>query len=532
MWIFFVTDAVLLGAAAFIARESPQPLSTTAVLSIVACTIAGGIVALVPLVARFERQKNETLDDRQRALEALARTVAASAEQISIAAGGLHEIAELAQKNLRQGEQLPHKLQEKIAAFQAQLSAAEDTEKEELEKELLSLRSSESERLEAVSTRIAKTAAELAKLEAATQQHLTAANEAMSKLALGTASAIGKAQAAAEQALAQARTEAARGLGETSGAATREIESAKLAALAEIDARLTEWLRRLARDLPPVATPPPSAAEQTPASAAPEASAPVATAATDAPKAESTAHPPKRPRKPRREDTEIAAAAIVELPTVTEASTAEPAAESVAPVPIATPAAEPAPVPLEKIPEIAPVVPHTPEPFPAASALSAPAPAPDAPPPADAPAVAPEAELPKPPRKRAAKKAPEETATPLPISSAESSAPRDELDLGIQDSPPPATGERVLSSDGATRLLVTAYIGIGNRLFIRGAGPGLTWEKGVPLQFVSIGKWRWETNDATAPVQFKLFKNDTAECTALGEQALDPGYQQEVNATF
>ena len=92
--------------------------------------------------------------------------------------------------------------------------------------------------------------------------------------------------------------------------------------------------------------------------------------------------------------------------------------------------------------------------------------------------------------------------------------------------------ETVISSDGATRLLVTAYIGIGNRLFIRGEGPGLSWDKGVPLQFVSIGKWRWETSDAAAPVKFKLFKNDETECAALGSRTLDPGQQAEVNATF
>ena len=107
------------------------------------------------------------------------------------------------------------------------------------------------------------------------------------------------------------------------------------------------------------------------------------------------------------------------------------------------------------------------------------------------------------------------------------------MDLGDangSDSGRPA--ERVLTSDGATRLIATAYIGIGNRLFIRGEGPGLSWEKGVPLQFVSIGKWRWETNDATAAVQFKLYKNDEVECAALGTQSLDPGYQQEVTAGF
>ena len=89
-----------------------------------------------------------------------------------------------------------------------------------------------------------------------------------------------------------------------------------------------------------------------------------------------------------------------------------------------------------------------------------------------------------------------------------------------------------MSADGATRLVVTAYIGIGNRLFIRGEGPGLSWEKGVPLSFVSIGKWRWETNDAAAAVRFKLYKNDEVECTALGERSVGPGAQLELSASF
>ena len=98
LWIFFVANAALLGAAVFIAREAARPLSNAAIISIVACVLAGALVVLVPLVMYFERQKNEMLDDRQRALEALARTITSSAEQISIATGGLHGIAELAQK--------------------------------------------------------------------------------------------------------------------------------------------------------------------------------------------------------------------------------------------------------------------------------------------------------------------------------------------------------------------------------------------------------------------------------------------------
>ncbi len=94
-----------------------------------------------------------------------------------------------------------------------------------------------------------------------------------------------------------------------------------------------------------------------------------------------------------------------------------------------------------------------------------------------------------------------------------------------------APAESSASSDGATRLLATAYIGIGNKLFIRGDGPGLSWDKGVPMQFVSIGKWGWATHDATAPIRAKLYKND--ETTGMtGEITLGPGQHVEVTALF
>ncbi len=441
LWIFLVADAALLGAAVFIARDAARPLSNAAIISIVACVLAGALVVLVPLVMYFERQKNETLDDRQRALETLARTITSSAEQISIATGGLHGIAELAQKNLRQAEHLPHKLQEKIAEFQAQLNNATDAEKEELENELVALRTTESERLQAISDKIARTVAEFAKLEAATHQHLAAG-----------------------------------------AAALGGIEARFAGAGAAVVERIAQELAKLSVVAP--AFPTAAAAHLEEKSAAPQdptVSSESAADPTSSPKSESTAHPPKRPRKPRRDDLAAVSPEEEESP-VGAAVTVPPADAPVASV------SEPPPISAEKNPEIAPVVPSS-----------------------DAPQI---------PRKRSTKKS-------------ESEATAD-LDLGIDDSSHPASSsaERVLTSDGATRLIVTAYIGIGNRLFIRGEGTGLSWEKGVPLQFVSIGKWRWETNDASAPVQFKLYKNDEVECTALGQLSVDPGYQQEVIAAF
>jgi hypothetical protein len=149
----------------------------------------------------------------------------------------------------------------------------------------------------------------------------------------------------------------------------------------------------------------------------------------------------------------------------------------------------------------------------------------------------------KAPRKRAPKKSKGEDAEPsLDFDASAKStdsppaapAPTSST-VGDESSPPspdeaaPATA---VSADGATRLLVTAYIGIGNKIFLRGDGPGLSWDEGVPLQFVSIGKWRWETTDATVPVHAKLYKNDEVVCAALGKFTLDPGQQAEVTAAF
>jgi hypothetical protein len=218
-----------------------------------------------------------------------------------------------------------------------------------------------------------------------------------------------------------------------------------------------------------------------------------------------------------------------------------------APAAEAAPAAAPAPV--EATPEAPVEAPAAPAATTEAAGVAAPA----------------EPEAPKPVRKRAPRKpkaeapaAPAAEPTfalePIPAAAGETPAAETPAPVATEETPAkepaPSTefdqtapadisakggleiGENTISSDRATRLLVTAYIGIGNRLFIRGDGPGLSWDKGVPLQFVSIGKWRWESADATGPVRYKLYKNDAVECTALGEQQVDPGQQQEVAAAF
>lgn len=435
-WPFLVASLGLLAAAAVLAARGGDPLTPPTIVAVAACVGLSAIAALTPFVANHERAKNAALDERQRSLEAIAATAAAAAEQIGIAAAGLHGIADAAHKSLRHAEQLPHKLQEKIAEFQAQLATAADAEKEELERELLALRTSESERLDQVSQRIAKLTAEWVKLEAAARDQLATLSR-------------------------------------------------------ELDARAAR-LDALTRTVAPVAA---AAATATAVAAAPTPDPEPAPAADSDP----AASPQRRPRKPRRES----------VPEV------EPAPVVATAAPTEVRAGEPPPIPVATITEVAPVAPLTAVPFSGhVGSIST-----TEPPPPAAAAEAPAAEPPAAPRKRAAKKSPEDDAPALG------------LDLTDVDAAG-ARNERTISSDGATRLIATAYIGIGNRLFIRGEGPGLGWDKGVPLQFVSIGKWRWETNDATAPVRFKLYKNDEVECAALGAQSLAPGHQHEVTAAF
>ena len=501
-WIFFLTDAILLLTAWLIASRSPGPLSSHAIFAITACVIVGAILGTIPLLLHYEREKNETLDDRQRGLEALALTLTTTADQISIAAKGLHEIAELTQKNLKQAEQLPQKLQDKVAEFQAQLGSARDEERDEMKTELAALRAAESQRLESTVEKIQKAAAELTKLEAATQKTLSSAQTALTK--------------------------------------TPEIlTAATAAALAEIDSKLAA---RTAATLASLAE-----ATATPPAAAPTADDPGPPGGVERRK-----NPARRAADIGQHITPIVPATIAPFaghivstgpapgepveqsnPKLATSGTAE-VGDHIAPIvpPTAAPFAghiiSISPAPTEPAPAAAPAEPAVaPEPK---SEPSASAPAAESTSTPDSAAVT---EEPKPVKKRAPRK-------PKPVDGAETA-----LDLGIVEpaAAPAAADEfsqvapdeaaaKVISSDGSTRLLVTAYIGIGNRLFVRGEGPGLSWDKGVPLQFVSIGKWRWESADATAPVKYKLYKNDETECAALGTQTIDPAHQQEVTATF
>jgi hypothetical protein len=81
-------------------------------------------------------------------------------------------------------------------------------------------------------------------------------------------------------------------------------------------------------------------------------------------------------------------------------------------------------------------------------------------------------------------------------------------------------------------LTVRVLIGIGNKPFVRGTGPGLSNEKGVPMEFVEIGQWRWVApSSVKEPITLRILKND--EVPAEGDPiVIHPGQSVDFSPVF
>jgi hypothetical protein len=559
---FIVGDAALLLLAGFIAVRHPNPLSPLPLLVITGCVAAGCLAFIVPIVINYVRDQEEVAGTLRRELSEQFKRLMAASEHLQHSTVQLKSIEEIATKNLQTAERLPYRLQEKIAEFNQQLAETENEEKEALEQELATLRSAENERLTTTADRIAKTVAEWTKLEAGTRQQLAAAVQLHEKLIAVLAAIDGKIAALEMAAKNAERLPAPPAITLVPAVPAREPP-----VVAGI-----ESMERPANPPPPVAeamptTEPPPLVR--PVSSPPLKSAPTVAASVESASAPSVAAkddslpetpplPLRQPRAPRKSKTEASfppepssPAAAVEPAERSTGVLAPPPSSPVSPAPV-PPASEAAPPSANPVPATEPSL-ATPAPAPSAEPISAVAPvvvgSVEPPTPASAAGDSASASAPKAPRKPRAPRAPKpgETApgagsTPAIPPPSATAQPAELIAEPVTDEPPvPESFSQVPpeenlplatpSADGRTRLTVTSYIGIGNKLYLRGEGPGLSATKGVPLQFVSIGRWRWETSEATSPVVCRIYKNDKLEAP-IGPLTLAPGTEQEVSATF
>ena len=94
---------------------------------------------------------------------------------------------------------------------------------------------------------------------------------------------------------------------------------------------------------------------------------------------------------------------------------------------------------------------------------------------------------------------------------AEEAEAADEDELALEsDEVAPATA----ATAGGTALTINLMIGIGNKPYVRGTGPGLSPDKGQLMTFLGIGRWQWVSPEPDAPATVEIWKNDQ---TPLGE---------------
>ena len=89
-----------------------------------------------------------------------------------------------------------------------------------------------------------------------------------------------------------------------------------------------------------------------------------------------------------------------------------------------------------------------------------------------------------------------------------------------------------VAKKGQTSLIVNAMIGIGNKPYLRGNGGGLSTEKGIPMDFVEIGKWQWICpEEISAPVELEVLVNDDIKIDGA-KYTVSPNQKLEVNLIY
>jgi len=99
---------------------------------------------------------------------------------------------------------------------------------------------------------------------------------------------------------------------------------------------------------------------------------------------------------------------------------------------------------------------------------------------------------------------------------------------------PAATAKKksvIVAEPLATVISAKIDIGLGNHLFLRGAGPGLSWDRGLAMECVGTGLWALTLKGTTFPILFKVLINDVYWSVG-GDFVAAPGTQVTVVPTF
>ena len=93
------------------------------------------------------------------------------------------------------------------------------------------------------------------------------------------------------------------------------------------------------------------------------------------------------------------------------------------------------------------------------------------------------------------------------------------------------TAPKTVAAASVTTIVAKVDVGFGNTLFLRGTGPGLSWEKGVEMTNTGSDEWSWSTNKASKTFLAKVLINDVT-WSGDPDSTIVPGTKTVIKATF
>lgn len=102
--------------------------------------------------------------------------------------------------------------------------------------------------------------------------------------------------------------------------------------------------------------------------------------------------------------------------------------------------------------------------------------------------------------------------------------------VAIQEKQTTAQKPALLAAPRPTTIEAKIDVGFGNTVYLRGQGPGLSWDRGVPCECVNGNTWRW-TAPRAEKLTFKLLLNDSVWAKGA-DLVIGPGEKVEVVPAF
>jgi hypothetical protein len=89
----------------------------------------------------------------------------------------------------------------------------------------------------------------------------------------------------------------------------------------------------------------------------------------------------------------------------------------------------------------------------------------------------------------------------------------------------------VASRSMTTTITAQIDIGFGNALYIRGDGPGLSWDRGIVMDCLADSQWQIVLRESARPIIFKFLVNDLS-WSAGEDYSVAPGARVVLTPTF